>query len=91
MKKLENKFKSAKNSLKPDSYILDGFIEMTELMEMFYHYLEGKMDEKIRKIEKTIKKDSSKEEKQLKHLEKADKKQDKIVAKAKKIVKKKKK
>lgn len=49
------------------------------------------MDKKIRGIEKTIKKDSSKEQKQLKSLEKADKARDKVCEIGERVMKKKKK
>jgi hypothetical protein len=49
------------------------------------------MDKKIRKIEKTIKKDSHKEEKEMKGLEKADKKRDKMCDMGKHMMEKKKK
>ena len=49
------------------------------------------MDKKIRKIEKTIKKNTGKEEAQLKDLEKADKKRDKVCDLGKEVTKKKKK
>ena len=46
------------------------------------------MDKQIRKIKKTIHKDSSKEENALKSLEKADKKRDKVYDIGKKVLKK---
>jgi hypothetical protein len=49
------------------------------------------MDKAIRRIEKTIKKDTGREEKELKKLEKADKKRDKVCAMGEKAMKKKKK
>lgn len=49
------------------------------------------MDKKIKKIEKTVKKDSMKEEKELKGLAKADKKRDKVCDMGEKMMKKKKK
>lgn len=67
--------------------VWDGFIEMAALMEMFFYYMEGNMDKQIRKIEKTIKKDTGKEEKALKSLEKADKKRDKVCEMGKKAMK----
>jgi len=48
------------------------------------------MDKQIRNIEKTIKKDTKKEEKELKTLEKADKKRDKVCDYGQKMMKKKK-
>lgn len=47
------------------------------------------MDKKIRNIEKTIKKDSAKEESKLKDLEKADKARDKVCDYGEKMMKKK--
>lgn len=47
------------------------------------------MDKKIKQIEKTIKKDTGKEEKELKQLEKADKKRDKVCEMGEKMMKKK--
>lgn len=49
------------------------------------------MDKQIRGIEKTIKKDTAREEKKLKKLEKADKKRDKVCDYGEKMMKKKKK
>jgi hypothetical protein len=68
------------------------FIEIVNLIEKFYFYLEDKtMDKEIRNIEKTIKKDTKKEEHKLKHLEKEDKKRDKVCDYGEKMMKKKKK
>jgi len=46
------------------------------------------MDKKIKRIKKTVEKDSAKEISQIKDLQKADKKRDKVVERAEKINKK---
>jgi len=65
---------------------LDEYIRIIALQ-----HLQESMDKKIRDIEKTVKKDSSKEEKKLKKLEKADKKRDKVCEMGENAMKKKKK
>ncbi len=46
-KALVNQIKATKENLKPEAFVVDGLIAMTDLMHMFFKYLESKIDKEI--------------------------------------------
>ncbi len=70
-----------KYALMPESEMHRGMIEFVKLVEIFFKYLEAKMDKQINKI----KKDLTKGQKDTKKLLKMDHKQDKKIEKCDKM------
>jgi 23S rRNA pseudoU1915 N3-methylase RlmH len=83
-KELKKQIEVTRMSLLPDSLVLDGCIEVTNLIDMFFNYLEKNMDKKMHKVSKkieTAEKDIKKGKKAeaVKVLKKAVKKNEKLV------------
>lgn len=74
----------ARRALHPKATIYTGFKEMRRLIEMFFNYLEGRMDKKMHQVTKRMKtaeKDvkMGKKKAAVKVLKKAEKKNEKLV------------
>ena len=83
-RQLATQIEVTKLALQPSSKMIDGLIEITELIDMFFNYLEGTMDKKMHQVtkrmetaEKEVKK--GKKAEAVKVLKKAATKNEKLV------------
>lgn len=83
--KIRRQINKTKENLKEDAFVVDGLREMTELIFLFFNYLEAKaMDKKMHQVtkkmqtaEKDVKRGQPK--KAVQALKKAEKKNEKLV------------
>ena len=53
-RQLATQIEVTKIALQPSSKMIDGLIEITELIDMFFNYLEGTMDKKMHQVTKRM-------------------------------------